>query len=273
MSKVYRIWRNRIRKFLDNPWAVFPFLRKYFYYNFIGDSYIKSYQDFKFLTYDETLEEILTNNKSIVRFGDEVFDMIMGIGLYFNDWRQRYHSALAERLKEVLGSNNPNLLICFNPELILMNKKEFTKQGIPEQHHFWTHSRIYLKEYLKSDGVYGRALSFHDRYNPTLNYELIIDHLKMKHLIIVTSNTKRFNNQKFGLTTDYIDAPKSDAWDSYSDILDNVRMVASQYEKRDVLIMASLGPTAKVLALDLTNEGYTVWDTGQFFDLALKKIL
>jgi len=266
------IWSNRFKKFRDYPLAVVPFLKKYFYYNWVADSYLKYYKDVQFLDYQATIESLIKENRSFVRFGDDVFDMLEGIGLYFNDWRQRYEPDLAKRLLEVLSSSHSKLLVGFNPELILMSKREFKERGIPEQYHYWTNSKIYLKDYINFGQVYGRALSFQERYYPELPYDKIFLYLKNKHLIIVASNISRFKNQRFGLTTDYVEGPSSDAWSVYLELMENVKSIALRYPKKQILIMSSLGPTSKVMAYDLTLDGYTVWDTGQFFDLALKKV-
>lgn len=267
-----KFWRNRLNKFRDNPRAIIPFLKKQFYFRWVSDRYIPLYKGIRFLSYAETMEEILTKNKSIVRFGDEAFDMLLGIGLYFNDWRQQYDATLATRLKEVLRSADDRLLVCFNPELVFKTKAEMDALGIGWQHQFWTHSRVYLKDYIHFDRTYGSALSFHERYNTALPYDRIIEHLRQKHLIIVASNTARFGGRRFGLTTDYVEGPASDAWESYEQILAEVKRVGAKYEKGKTLIMTALGPTSKVMVYDLTKEGYIAWDTGQFFDLALNKI-
>jgi hypothetical protein len=90
--------------------------------------------------------------------------------------------------------------------------------------------------------------------------------------VIVASNIARFNNQQLGLTTHYVEGPSSNAWDSYDELMSEIKNVIKILPKSDTLIMTSLGPTSKIMALDLTNDGYIVWDTGQFFDLALKRI-
>lgn len=272
MRQQITIWKNRLKKFRDYPPAIFPFLRKYLYYNRIADSYIPHYKDVKFLSYEETINEILHKNKSIVRFGDDVFDLLLGIGLYFNNWRQSYSPTLVARLKEVLSSSNPNLLVCFNPEFILKTKEEFLLDGIEKQHHFWTHSKVFLKDYINSGQTYGSALSFHERYNQDIPYDDLVGHLKTKHLVIVASNTARFNNQKLGLTTTYIEALGSDAWSQYDDLMNRINGCLDSLPKDQTLIMTSLGPTSKVMVYDLANAGYTAWDTGQFFDLALKRL-
>lgn len=268
-----KVWRNRLHKFYDYPAAIIPFLKKQLYYRWVSDRYIPLYRPVRFLSYDETIKELLTQNCSIVRFGDEVFDMLLGIGLYFNNWRQQYDAALAIRLKEVLASADDRLLVCFNPELILKTKAEMDAEGIGWQHQFWTNSRVYLKDYIHIDRVYGSALSFHERYNLALPYEEIIEHMRHKHLIIVASNTTRFKGQQFGLTTTYIEAPQSDAWSQYDSLLSNVLREANKYDKESVLVLASIGPAAKVMVYDLTKAGYTAWDTGQFFDLAINRLV
>ncbi|MCB9819639.1 DUF1792 domain-containing protein [Candidatus Nomurabacteria bacterium] len=266
------IWRNRFRKFSDYPAAVIPFLKKRLYYNWVADSYLPHYKDVKFLDYQETIKTLLEENKSFVRFGDDVFDMIQGIGLYFNDWRQKYEPDLANRLKEVLASSHPRLLVGFNPELILLTKEEFRKKGIPEEYQYWTHSKIFMKDYINPGQVYGSTLCFQERYNKDIDYGQLLNHLKSKHLVIVASNIQRFDNAALGLSTDYVEGPSSDAWSNYSDILDSVRKVLRKYPNDKVLVLSSLGPTTKVMTYDLTKEGYTVWDTGQLFDLALNKL-
>ncbi len=268
------VWRNRFHKFLDNPSAIYPFLKKKLYYNFVADKYLKHYKDFKYLNYEETLNDVINNNKSIVRFGDELFDMLQGIGLYYGDWRQKYTPDLAERMKEVISSNDPRLLVCFNPEFILKTKQGFKDMGIPEQYQFWTNSKIFLKDYYRKNITYGSALCFTPRYNTHIDYKKLKNFFQKKHIIIVTSNIDRFNGISLGKTTDFIESPKSDAWQSYEKIKETVLSMIKEknFQQEEILIMASMGSAAKVLVYDLTKLGYTSWDTGQFFDLAFKEI-
>lgn len=268
------IWRNRVNKFLDNPLAIFPFLKKRLFYNYIADKQISTYRDCKYLDYDETIHEIVTNNRSIIRFGDELFDMLQGIGLYYGDWYQKYDPDLAKRLREVLNSSDPRILVCFNFEFILKSKKEFKEEGIPEQYQFWTNSKMFLKNYLHPEQVYGSALSFNIQYNPGLDFNKLEKFIENKNVVIITSNIERFKDIKLGKTTDFIDCPASDVWKHYSYIYDKATSIVKEkgYTKENVLFFVSLASTAKILVFDLTKEGYVAWDTGQFFDLAAEKI-
>ncbi len=264
------VWKNRIRKFFDHPGAIIPFFKKYLYYNFVADNYLKYYKDFKYLSYEETLNTIIDKNISIVRFGDELFDMLHGIGLYYGNWRQKYDPRLAERLREIISSKNPKILVCFNPEFILKSKEEFKKEGIADQYLFWTNSKIFLKDYYHRDTVYGSALCFTPRYNKNISYEKLNSFFLTKDIIIVTSNISRFNGIELGKTTMFIEAPQSDAWQQYERIQHTLLTELEQrnIKKETALVLVSMGSAAKVLVYDLSLLGYTAWDTGQFFDLA-----
>jgi hypothetical protein len=268
------VWKNRFQKFLDNPMAIWPFLKKRLYYNFIADRQLPYYKDFKFLNYEDTLNNIIDYNKSIVRFGDELFDMLQGVGLYYGNWHQKYDPKLASRMKEIISSRDPKLLICFNPEFILKTKEDFKREGIKEQWHFWTNSKIFLKDYYHKDIVYGSALCFTPRYNKNIDWEKIKKYFLTKNIIIVTSNTQRFKDIKLGTTTDFVEAPSSDAWQMYDGIKNDLLslIINKNFNPENLLILISMGSAAKVLVYDLTKLGYTAWDTGQFFDLAAKEI-
>lgn len=267
------IWKNRFQKFLDNPKAVLPFLKKRFYYNYIADKQLSCYKDFVFLDYKHTLDDIIDNNKSIVRFGDELFDMLQGIGLYYGNWHQKYSPSLAKRLKEVISSQDPHLLICFNPELILKTKEEFKRDGIPEQYQFWTNSKMFLKDYCHKNIIYGSALCFTPRYNTNLNFQKLKNFFLKKHIIILTSNIKRFKNISLGKTTNLLETPSSNAWQEYDTIKESLLALihSKNVPSNEILVLVSMGSAAKVLVYDLTQLEITAWDTGQFFDLAFKE--
>ena len=65
-----------LRKFLDNPISIFPFLKKYMYSRFVADSMIPLYEGHKFLDYAVTLDYAIEKNVTLIRFGDELFDML-----------------------------------------------------------------------------------------------------------------------------------------------------------------------------------------------------
>ncbi len=274
MNKKIIIFSNRVKKFLDNPKAIIPFLIKKIYFAKIADNYIKHYNKNQFLNYTETLNYAIDNNLSIIRFGDELFDMLNGIGLYFNDWRQKYNKNLAKNIKEILLSKNKKILLCFNPELIFKSRNEFKNDGIENEWQYWINSKIYLKDYLKNELIYGSALCFNPNYNKNINYSKLKEYFSGKNIIIISSNVEKFKNIKLGLTTDFINAPKSDAWDSYNEIKRELidTLNKNTLNRNNVLVLCSISTAGKVLCYEMSLQGITMWDTGQFFDLAYKEI-
>lgn len=265
-------WKKRIHKFIDYPPAIWPFIQKYCYYNFVSDRYIKQYEDIKFLNYKETIDDIISNDKSIVRFGDELIDMFKGIGLYYDDWHQKYDPKLVARLKEVLSFDNPKLMVALHWQFFTKTKAQLKSEGIPP--HIWTNAKVFMRQYMHSNRVYGSALCFQPKYNPDIDFEKIGKYLKTKHVIIITGNIKRFEHIKLGKTTDFVGCPKNDSWFHYEDIFSKAISIPKNkgYRKEDVLFLVSLASAAKVFVLDLLKFGYQGWDTGQFFDLAFKEI-
>ena len=65
------------------------------------------FKDIKYVSIDDTLNEIINHNKSISRFGDGELDLIWGGKIGF----QKYNKKLNNRLIEVLHSNEENLLV------------------------------------------------------------------------------------------------------------------------------------------------------------------
>lgn len=271
----YTVISQTLQKFIDNPRSIIPFFKKHFYYRFIADSMIPYYRDFHFLSYTETLDYAIKNNYTLIRFGDEIFDMLQWLGLYFNDWHQQYNEKLVNELQNVLVNQDDKILLCFNPELVFLSKDEFKKRWIGNQWQFWINSKIFLKKYLQKDRLYGSALLFHTRYNPNLDFYKLGEFFSEKHVIIIVTRSERFAGCNLGKTTHFIEAPQNNAWDSYDDMKRQVLQIieVQWYNKEDILVLWSASSATKVLAWDLQkNYRITSWDTGQFFDLAAKKI-
>ncbi|MEX0909949.1 MAG: GT-D fold domain-containing glycosyltransferase [Candidatus Paceibacterota bacterium] len=270
-----QVWKNRLLKFKDNPWAVISFFKKVFWYNFVADRYVAFYNKYTFLDYTETIQYAIDRNTSIIRFGDEFFDMLDGIGLYYGDFHQRWDKEIARKYKEIISTKNPNVLICVPHDRIRMSKGDFVRQGIPNEWHFWNKMRIFLKDYIHADKPYGILHVFQPQYNKTIDFNLIADFFAKKHIIIISAVPEKFTHIKLGKTTNWIKVPRSDAWFSYNDIKKRTLKCIedNKYPHDDVLILGSASTASKILIYELTKEyDITGWDTGQFFDLAERHI-
>jgi glycosyltransferase family protein len=214
----------------------------------------------------ETLDKIVRDRCSISRFGDGEFSCM-------NCGRISYHDPsekLAERLKEVLSSDLPNLLIglpdCFGSLDVY----------VPYTQKFWrkymSKKRCSIYSYLTMDRVYYNA--FFNRYY--LNFNKTEEHYQVccryfrklkemwqnRDVVICESQEARL-----GVGNDLLEGAKSisrivfcpvkNAFDRYDEIVSSFDGLDS-----NVLILAALGPTATVVAYDLCKRGYQAVDIG-----------
>lgn len=265
---------TRSKKFLDNPRAILYFLRRNFYDNFVADKYVPFYKKIHFLNPKETFNYIIDNNCSIVRFGDGEFSLMRGASVYFNGWRQKYSNDLKDGLITALSSREKNILICLPGEYLTRSKIDLATTNQESEYRFWVNAKVLCKKYIHKDAIYGSCFAFYPRFNTSINFLKLKEYLQTKEVVIITSNTSRFENIELGRKTYLIEAPSSDSWDKKKEITASFKKLTEEkgLSKEKTLIMVSTGSAAKVVTYNLAMEGYTAWDAGQFFDVAYKNI-
>lgn len=211
---------------------------------------------------EATLEEISIHKKSISRFGDGEFRLILpNENLKF----QEENHLLTERLKEVLTSNLENHIV-----------------AIPESFHsvkafklnvkYWWIDFInkfgnQLSPYFKKGKTYGNAFisRFYLDYENKSQVEKTIKNLKKiwqnRDVLIIEGEFSRL-----GVGNDLFDevsslqrliAPSKNAFSHYDEILEKAKELG-----KDKLILIALGPTATVLSYDLARAGFWAVDIG-----------
>jgi glycosyltransferase family protein len=210
----------------------------------------------------ETIDDILTQRKSLSRYGDtELKMMLKQGGVVF----QREDPQLSRRLKEVFNSDLDNLIIGLPGPLCSVRKENL------EAKYFWlrflnSYGNL-LAEYLDRKRVYGNAgisrfyLGLKDK---SLSGQILAK-LKLiwdrQELLIMEGEFSRMGvgNDLFsnaaGLSR--LLCPAENAFGKYDEIL----AAARKYGK-DKLILIALGPTATVLSHDLAKSGYWAIDIG-----------
>ena len=220
------------------------------------------------MNYDKTIDYIEKNHCSIARFGDGEFDLITDTrDLGF----QPGSKEISIRLREVLMNHNQNLLICiprcFN-----------TIKGCN------THSATFWIEWGKKDNHHqkivdlirsltGRKYLFGDSQitRPYIDWETSdrakrtfpkLKHLwQDKDIIIIEGEQTRL-----GIGNDLFDyaksiqrilAPAVGAFEKY----DEIKQAILENYHGELIIMA-LGPTATILAADLSDIGIQALDIG-----------
>ena len=228
-----------------------------------SSAYKIKYKKPKVMNSEQTLDYILKNKCSIARFGDGELSLIEGRSIRF----QSYNEELAKKLKEI--KTNEKCLVCipnvFNKDL---NKKQIVK----EEYSFWKKSNLVFggmwNKYFHNQNILGDAFisRFYMRYADKSNISDYVNKLKLlwdnRNIVFVEGEQSRlgvgndlFNNAK---TIKRIICPSVNAYDKYNEILDTIK---NNVNKEDLIILA-LGPTATVLAYELSTLNYSALDLG-----------
>ncbi|MCF7954334.1 MAG: GT-D fold domain-containing protein [Phycisphaerae bacterium] len=218
-------------------------------------------------TAEQTVDKILEDKCSLTRFGDGEFVLMTGGRINY----QPRNSELAVRLKEVLGSDLPNLLIALPP--CFGDLSHF----LPPVANFWrkwaVRKRELIYSYLDMNRVYYDAFfsrAYIQNYKTDEHYIKCSDYYaKVKKIwqgrdIVICEG----DGTRFGMFNDLLDGAKS-----VSRILCPPRNAYAKYDEilsafddidKDKLVLIALGPTATVLSYDLCIKGFQAIDTGAF---------
>lgn len=209
----------------------------------------------KVMTWEETIDAIVLGRKSICRFGDGEFSIISGN----SRWRfQKNDEKLAERLREVLTSDEENILIGLNDFYgDLSHRTENDAIGI--RSYITPEVRAQHMQLLRTDRVYANAvISRNGTWERVRSQKRIWDN---KDCVFIEGNKTRmgvgndlFDNIK---SIQRILCPAESAFDNYDAILEEALRLPV-----DKTILIALGPTASVLAYDLAKAGYHAIDIG-----------
>ena len=220
--------------------------------------------DISVMSIDETLDELMKTEKSLIRFGDGEFNIMNGYSIAF----QEYNEELARGMKEILlTANQEEMLLCmpevfkaFNGEFPLdYNSETFWKKELDRYADFfkeYCQSKIYGSAFISRPYIYSK-----DRTRAFDQFEKMKQLFEGKDLLIVEGATSRsgVGNDLFDKANSIkrIICPSHNAFSKIQEIKENI---LEHSEGRLILLM--LGPSAKVLAYQLTQQGYRTLDLG-----------
>ena len=235
---------------------------KYYFLYFSTLSQRRLFHKVKIKSLAETIDEIVTHQKSISRYGDGELKMMLNKGqIVF----QSESPELSKRLKEVFNSELDNLIIGLPGPLCSVRTESLDSK------YFWLRFiNLYgnlVSEYLNVERVYGNAgisrfyLGLRDKRLSAQVLEELKKIWDRKELLIIEGEFSRMGvgNDLFenaaGLSR--LVCPAENAFARYEEILE----AAKKYGK-DKLILIALGPTATILSYDLASSGYWAIDIG-----------
>ena len=215
---------------------------------------------------EETLRLIIDEGKSLARFGDGEFSIACNIS---RQPFQRLDERLAARIKQVLISDNDNLIVAVADNYGKLEKYKQAAaddiRGYMTENVRQLHESLLSKDKIYSDAYITRAyVLYRDNLTdaPRMRFNALRKIWENKNIIIVEGSQTRLGvgNDLFDNTKSIrrILAPPTSSFDRYDDILDASLRVA---DSADMFILA-IGPSSGVLAYDLTVEGIQAVDVG-----------
>ncbi len=238
-------WRHALRDRFD-LWMIARYHKKITYF-------LSQYPEVR--SEVETIKAIAEKGYSIARFGDGEFNMCIGRHKSF----QQHDEKLVSRLKEILASREPGLLIGIptirsEKDLTVILKKFVIRRG----------HRVL--ELLDRDRIYesttmttvfpSKCADLTDRVN------LLQSIWAGRKVVFVVGANSRFFYEKELFDNmaqhQFIYGPARNAFSQYDDLIEQV----TAYDK-EWLVLISLGPTATVMVYDLFKLGYQAIDLGQ----------
>lgn len=206
------------------------------------------------LTEVETLEA-LHQGKSIARYGDGELKLCRKASIKC----QEYDAELSLRLQKILRYESDNCLVAI-PRI--QDKTALN----PEKHPFWApYEKPPYVDFYNRTLTYGSAFITRPDSIPAINTKEYFKHIQQlwngRDVILINGTNRPFDKHPTFLTNAASvarwDCPSQNAWAVYKRIFKNCTE-----ESKDTLFILSAGPTATVLAYDLSEAGYQALDLG-----------
>lgn len=221
------------------------------------------YQKPKVLDTKTSLRLILDKKRSVARFGDGEFNIMRGGALGF----QESDSSLADKLYEVIHERVDGLEIGI-PD-VFGDLSEYTNKSARFWKAYLGMHRGEMVQLLDLDRAYlnTNMTRFWTGYKEKSGVKEIVELYQKiwedRNVVFVEGELTRMGvgNDLFSSAASIkrILCPAKNAWNRYDEILSTIIDLDMS---KDTLFILALGPTATVLAYDLTKHGYQVLDLG-----------
>lgn len=214
---------------------------------------------------DELLELIIKEKKSLCRFGDGEFEIILGRD---RAKFQKQSDFLSQKLLKAIQCEDSRIIIAIADNYGSLDKytedaahaiRGYLTEDVRRQHmQLLDMNKIYYDAYVS------RAyLMYRDKSHAEKIFRLYKEMFKDRNIIIVEGNYTRngYNNDLFDGAKNIkrIICPDYNCFEVYDKIYNAIIETA----KLEDLILITLGPTATVLAYDLACKGFQAIDLGQ----------
>ena len=216
----------------------------------------------KVLSIEETLRVLNEKKHSIARFGDSEFLYIID---KLNLPYQRYNEELATKLKAILNSNEPNIMVGLpigyhSIDNLSKRSTRFWRAQIS-----WIYPR--LRKHLDLKKTYANAsmtrlyIGFEDKSESGKWFEMVRKLWDQRDILLIEGEKSRLGsgNSLFENATSVkrILGPAHNSFERYEQILEEAKEYSTSH-----IVLVAMGPTAKPIAFELGLLGYQAVDIG-----------
>ena len=207
----------------------------------VGGNVLKNGLQGIFLNPSETIEYILKNGKSLIRWGDGETCILRDMDIYF----QKSSPALKSHLYKILESYRQNetaFLLALPTGFLQMSDQQLHQLKL---YNIWEHTRKLFSIYCSRGKTYGDAFVF--RPDPAVktasNKEIARLWKDTEHIIFIHSNKQYYKDFQRCLKKPiyFIQIPENDAFDQYTSIYQEVlELIRKQNLRKDRVKILSL---------------------------------
>lgn len=243
---------------------IFTFIKLIYYFllSFKGNKISK------FLDPGKTVDIILQQHKSVIRFGDGEFNILDKKNVSY----QIYSKSLRIELQKCIDFYIDNEM---NVSYILCMPREFLNcSGMKILHSVqyfksWSFSRYYFNKKYDKAITYGDAFLFS---NENINYyDKIWKNGEVTEIVFIHNDKKyadRFSD-KYKKKVYFISIPDQNSFEIIDDIILKVKNVINKHNKLHMMVLISAGPCGKIIVRRLSEYGIWAIDTGHCWDSPL----
>lgn len=224
----------------------------------------------KLMNGDDMIKELLSTNKSLIRWGDGETLLAYGQDIAF----QKLDQSLVNHLHQILDEydNNSNYFLAVPLTPILMSPFKLIMSGY---YVFWHKTRVLFKKKMFPVGTTFMD-AFLMRPVSSISSKSIETLWINKKIILVTSSQESvdFLKDKNGKSLlGYVLLPSENAFSELVSIKRSIIRYCLGEDKSQIRILISAGPTAKVLVYQLSSEGYICYDVGHYLKWKMNEIV
>ena len=230
---------------------------------YIAHDYVYSHLHQKphIISLEASIQYIIDHHCSVSRYGDGELKIIEGKGTWF----QKAHPILQKRLKDILLSSSPNHIVCIPNIFSCID--QYTKHDSAYWQDHISHTRKIWYRHLDMEKTYYDAfvsrcyMPYQDKSKSQIYFDMWKKVWERRDLLLIEGEKTRlgvgndlFNNAS---SIKRILCPNTQAFSCYDKLLSE----ALKYDNCHLVLIA-IGPSATLLAYDLSEHGFQAIDIG-----------